>query len=284
MSFDPSDYRQKSRRNWGSVAGGWAKHADRMRDASMPVAMRMVDLARLQPGHSVLELAAGTGDTGFLAAETVRPGGTLICSDFAPEMLSVAQQRAEALGLDNVRFKQIDAESIDIHAASIDAVLCRWAFMLMADPGAALRECRRILRPGGRLVLATWAGPEDNPWASLVNRELVARNFLELPPEGAPGQFAWADPAAIEEHIADAGFVDEIAVEPVDVVFADPDFDAFWRSRIEMSTLAGDALRSLPADQLAELETAVRGALSPFARPDGSYAIPGRALVASATA
>ena len=74
-----------------------------------------------QPGDTLLELAAGPGDTGFLAAELIRPGGTLISSDFAPEMLTVAQERAAKLGITNVRFKQIDAEtSIDIEAASID--------------------------------------------------------------------------------------------------------------------------------------------------------------------
>ena len=87
----------------------------------MPVSSWMVDAVAPQPGDTLLELAAGPGDTGFLAAELVKPGGTLICSDFVPEMLTVAQERAQALGLDNVRFKQIDAEtSIDIEAASID--------------------------------------------------------------------------------------------------------------------------------------------------------------------
>ena len=131
----------------------------------MPVSMWMVDA--IQPaarGTRVLELAAGPGDTGFLAAELVQPGGTLITSDLAPEMLMVAQRRAEQLGLDNVRFKQIDAESsIDIEAASIDGVLCRWGYMLMADSETALRETRRVLKPGGRLALAAWTGPGGEP-------------------------------------------------------------------------------------------------------------------------
>ena len=109
--------------------------------------------SRRSPGIALLELAAGPGDTGFLAAELIRPGGELISSDLVPEMLMVAQRRAEELGLDNVRFKQIDAEtSIDIDAASIDGVLCRWGYMLMADPGdraardAARAQARRPAR------------------------------------------------------------------------------------------------------------------------------------------
>src|SRR5919198_3735025 len=133
----------------------------------MPVSAWMVEAIDPQPGHTVLELAAGTGDTGLLAAELIEPGGTLICSDFAPEMLATAQRRAEELGIRNVRFRQIDAETaIDLEAASVDGVLCRWGYMLMIDPGTALQETRRVLKSGGRLALAAWTGPEDNLWSS----------------------------------------------------------------------------------------------------------------------
>src|SRR3712207_671036 len=134
----------------------------------MPVSVWMVEAINPQPGHTVLELAAGLGDTGFLAAELVAPGGTLICSDFSPEMLSAAQERAARLGIRNVRFRQIDAETaIDQPAASVDGVLCRWGYMLMADPDTALRETRRVLKRGARVALAVWASPQDNQWSRI---------------------------------------------------------------------------------------------------------------------
>src|SRR3954452_12965488 len=173
-----SEYRQESRARWAESAKAWEAHAEQMRRATMPVSQWMIDAIGPQPGDSLLELAAGPGETGFLAAELIRPGGTLICSDVSPEMLSVAQRRAEELGLDNVRFKQIDADSsIDIEAASIDGVLCRWGYMLMADPNTALRETRRVLKPGGRVALAAWAAADDNPWVSILGRELTARGL-----------------------------------------------------------------------------------------------------------
>src|SRR3712207_383119 len=97
-----TDYRQASRQRWGRAATGWAKHADPQRRITMPVSVWMVEAINPQPGHTVLELAAGLGDTGFLAAELIEPGGTLICSDFSPEMLSAAQEHAEALRVRNV--------------------------------------------------------------------------------------------------------------------------------------------------------------------------------------
>src|SRR3954452_18393790 len=187
-----SDYRQESRASWQSAAASWDAHGESLRRETMPVSMWMVDALGPQPGDRLLELAAGPGDTGFLAAELIRPGGELICSDLVPEMLSVAQRRAAALGLDNVRFKQIDPDtSIDLEAASLDGVLCRWGYMLMADPVTALQETRRVLKPGRRVALAAWTGPEDNLWSALPMRELVRRGLAEPPDPSAPGQFAW---------------------------------------------------------------------------------------------
>src|SRR5919199_718082 len=99
------DFKQRSRSRWGESAKAWEAHAAQIRRDTMPVSQWMIDALGPQPGQTLLELAAGPGETGFLAAELIRPGGELICSDVSPEMLSVAQRRARELGLDNVRFK-----------------------------------------------------------------------------------------------------------------------------------------------------------------------------------
>ena len=121
---------------------------------TMPVSAWMVEAIAPQPGHTILDLAAGIGDTGYLAAELIEPGGTLITSDFAPEMLAAAQRRAQAKGITNVRFRQMDMNvPLDQPAASLDGVLGRWAFMLVNDGEAALTrgtthpQARRQRRP-----------------------------------------------------------------------------------------------------------------------------------------
>ena len=247
----------------------------------MPVSLCMVDAVSPQPGHRLLELAAGTGEVGFLAAELIQPGGELITSDFAPEMLSAAQERAKALGVEGVRFKQIDAESIDLEAGSLDGVLCRWGYMLMADPETALRETRRVLRPGGRVALAAWASAQDNPWSSLFGRELRRLGLAEAPEPGAPDQFAWAEPGVIEEQLASVGFVDDIRVQDVAWTIRYPDFDAWWKTTLEMSSRMREAIGGADAQQLREV---MRGAAGPFTAGDGSLAMPARTWVASAAA
>ena len=268
------------RDRWTRVARGWEQRADPYRRLTMPVAMWMVDAIAPQPGHTVLDLAAGIGDTGFLAAELIEPGGTLITSDYLPEMLSAAQRRAEALGVRNVRFKQIDAsQPIDIEAASIDGVLCRWGYMLMEDPEAALRETRRILRPGGRVALAAWMSADENQWSSLPVRLLIERGALERPDTSGPGQFAWAQEGIVAEHLEAAGFV-EYDVEPLDFTMRFPSVDDWWANSRAMGVLVNEARIDDEDAVLRDLAAAV----SQWTADDGSLAIPARTWVAAGTA
>jgi SAM-dependent methyltransferase len=276
--------RQESRARWSRTAPGWGARAEQLRRATMPVSSWMVDAIAPQAGDRVLELAAGPGDTGFLAAELIQPGGELITSDFVPEMLTVAQERAKALGIGNVRFKQIDAEtSIDIEAASIDAVLCRWGYMLMAEPVTALQETRRVLKPGGRLALAAWTEPDDNPWSALPARELIRRGLEERPEPGAPGQFAWAPEGLIGERLEEAGFVDyELDTVQFEITYAS--LDDWWESTRDFSMRFADAAAGMDEQTKAEIQAALGEAAAPFTAADGSLALPARTWVAAAEA
>jgi SAM-dependent methyltransferase len=273
----------ESRDRWVRAAEGWEKQADRFGKDSLPVSKAMVEAIAPQPGHEILDLAAGLGDTGFLAARAIGPDGTLITSDFAPEMLAAAQRRAQAKNITNVRFRQIDLSvPIDQAAASIDGVLCRWGYMLLEDPESALRDTRRILKQNGRLALAAWTGADENRWSSAPVKILQGRELIPPRPPG-PGQFAWADPELIEETMATAGFI-EPEITAVDFIVNYASIDDWWVAQTQMSTATGDADRAMDfatrSDVLAELEEAA----TPFLQPDDSLRIPARTWVATATA
>jgi SAM-dependent methyltransferase len=283
VSTDPEAYRAASHEQWSASAKGWGARAQELQEVLAPVSLWMVDAVAPQPGQTVLELAAGPGETGFLAAALIRPGGTLICSDFAEPMLEVARERAAELELDNVEFRRLDAESLALETASVDAVLCRYGYMLMADPEAALRETRRVLRPGGRVALAAWAPAQENPWTSIAGKVVRDRLGAPEPDPAAPGMFAFGPSGRLEGLLEDTGFTD-VRVETHDFTITYPSFEEWWETTHDLSKPLADMIDAMePPDREATLR-AIREAFVPFANEDGSLAFPARSLLGAAGA
>jgi SAM-dependent methyltransferase len=268
---------------WERAAAGWSAQRARMQSAAEPVSQWLIEAVDPQPGLRILELAAGPGDTGLLAAELLRPHGTLVLTDISEGMLDLARARAQELGISNVEFKVMDAEWIDLPTADVDGVLCRWGYMLLADPGAALRETRRVLKPGGTVALAAWTGPEDNLWASVPPAELVRMGAIEAPDPDAPGQFTWRDPAVIAEALEEAGFV-LAQIDQVDLTFRYPSLDDWWDAQLDLSVRLRDAVTTLTPEQRDELRDAIDEELATFVAADGSVTLPARTHVAAASA
>ncbi len=278
---DPETLRFETLSRWERAASNWGRRADRLQAASMPVSAWMVEQLSLQPGQRVLELAAGPGDTGFLAAELVRPGGTLICSDGTEAMLEVARARAAAAGIENVEFARLELEWIDLPTASVDAILCRWGIMLIVDPGAAASEIRRVLRSGGRIAVAVWDSSARNPWATIPGRALVELGHTTPPDPNAPGMFALAAPGRLQELLESAGFLDVI-VDGVDVDRAYPGVDAYIEEMLDLSGVFSEAFAGLSGPQRSELTSRIATLSELFTAADGSLLLPGRSLVAAA--
>jgi SAM-dependent methyltransferase len=209
--------------------------------------------------------------------------GGVIISDQAEAMLDGARARAEALGVSNVEFQVLNAEWIDLPLASIDVVLCRWGYMLVADPSAALAETRRVLRPGGRLALAVWDSAPQNPWALVPALELIERGVTTPPAPGTPGPFALGDSERVRQLLEQAGFT-EIEVQALDLEQHHPSFDSFWETTLDVSRSFHDAVLSRPENEIAEIRAGVTSRLDPYRGPDGALTIPARTLVAHASA
>jgi SAM-dependent methyltransferase len=268
---------------WGRAAAGWSKRAQSVREFGLPVSAWMLDHAGLQPGLRVLELAAGPGETGFLAAELIRPGGSLICSDATDEMLDVARARAQELGIENVEFKRIELEWIDLETASVDVVLCKWGLMFSIDPEAALREVRRVLRPGGRVALAVWDGPAVNPWATITTRALVELGHTKQPDPDAPGMFALARPGRLQSVLEAAGFLD-VLVDTVEPPRAFAGVEEYIAETDDLSSMFGEVFDPLSDEQRAAVVAKVAELAEPYAAADGVLRLPARTLVAAAEA
>jgi ubiquinone/menaquinone biosynthesis C-methylase UbiE len=184
------------------IAPTWERWRADIEDVSAPVREWLIGELAPQPGDTLLELAAGVGDTGFEAATLVGEQGRLICSDFSPAMLEAARRRGSELEISNVEYRVIDAERIELDTDSVDGVICRFGYMLMADPAAALAETRRVLRPEGRLTLAVWGAPERNPFFTAGPLGLALRALPDAEREAVKAQSA----AALERCVVDNGY------------------------------------------------------------------------------
>jgi SAM-dependent methyltransferase len=275
------DYRRTSYETWEAMAPGWERWRAQLEEAVAPVREWMLRELAPRPGDTVLELGAGAGDTGFAAAAIVGDRGRLISTDFSPDMVEVARRRGAELGLQNVDYRVMDAERIELDADSVEGVLCQSGYMLMADAAAALSETRRVLRPGGRLALSAWGAPERNPWASIGGRILIERGHMPPPDPEAPGVFSMASEERTRGLLEGAGFT-AVRTEEIPVRFAFRDLDEYERWVMEVAGPFALVVRGLSGREREALKTQLGEAFAPFVS-DGGYELPGVALTAVAS-
>lgn len=264
-----------------AIAPGWERQRPFVEAVCAPIRAWMVRELAPRPGDTLLELAAGAGDTGFEAATIVGDRGRLIASDFSPSMVEAARRRGAERGVANVDYRVIDAQRIDLETDSVDGALCQLGYMLMGDPAAALAETRRVLRAGGRLVLAVWGPPDRNPFFAATAAALVEHGHMPPPDPAGPGIFSMADPERTRALLADAGFED-VRVDEVGVRFAVADVDEYLTVTVDTAGPLAMVLRGLTDEQRDAVASSAERSLAPFAAAEG-LEIPGVALVARAS-
>jgi SAM-dependent methyltransferase len=270
------DYREASLGIWEQMAAGWEDDRHAVWEASRVVGEWLVDALDPKPGETVLEIAAGVGDTGFAAADRLGPSGRLISTDFSAPMVEAARRRADELGVSNADFRRMDAERMELDDDSVDGTLCRWGFMLMADPVAALRETRRVLRPGGRVAFSVWADPDANPWASVPARALIEHTGAKPPDPHAPGIFAMASEERTRE-LLDAAGLRPVRMEHVEMAWDFDSPDDHWRYVMDLAGALAMVIRSMPEREQAAVRRLTEERLEPVATPPG-YRLAGLCL------
>lgn len=268
---------------WRAVAAGWERQRAIVWESTRAVSERLVELLDPRPGETILELAAGPGDTGFLAAPRLQPGGRLLSTDVAPEMLDAARRRAHELSLGDgeVSFGLEDMTALSIADASVDGVLCRWGLMLVPDMDAAAGEIARVLRPGGRAALAVWAGQAENDWMTAPGRTALELGLSEPPDPEAAGPFRLSDEGRLRGLLESAGLAVEV-VEDVSVLWRVPSLAEWWDVARDTSRMLALALETATPELARALREGAEQRLERHVRRDGALAVPGLARVALA--
>jgi ubiquinone/menaquinone biosynthesis C-methylase UbiE len=150
---------------------GWDKAADyyesHWREQLAAAQKRLLELAGLQPGEKILDVACGTGLVTFDATESVGKDGEVVGTDISAAMVEKAARLAEERGLGQCRFLRSDAEKLELPDGYFDAVLCALGLMYFPDSEACFREMLRVSRPGGRVAAAVWGARKGCGWAEI---------------------------------------------------------------------------------------------------------------------
>lgn len=276
------ELKQLQRVAWSAAAAPWSRWWPVFEASAQSVNERLVELAGVEPGARVLDIASGLGEPACTAARVAGGAGAVVGVDFAPDMVARATARAKRLGLAQVRFVEQDAERLQL-GERFDVVLSRWGFMLMPDPVAALRAVRAHVAPGAPLALSWWAEPARVPFIALPMQVCHELHGTPLSAEDLPGPMRFGRPGAMEERLAAAGWSVEHVEEAV-VAMRYASVEEFLAFEGEMSSTLqklvrerGEAART---QVLAELERRAR----PSAGLDGALLLPSTVRIALARA
>ena len=207
--FDAMRFKQITREQWERAAEPWHRWGPVLEEwCALPTAT-MLDMAGVQPGHRVIDIAAGAGGQTLAAAGRVGPEGYVVATDLSPKILEYAQQNARDAGLMNVEIRVLDGERLDtLLAESFEAAICRFGVMYFPDKQAALAGIRHVLRRSGRFSAMVFTTAEKNPFFSIPVSIIRRRAKLPAPVSGQPGPFSVGAPGTLAGALAAAGFRD----------------------------------------------------------------------------
>ncbi len=257
--------------DWDSVAQAWAKWWPDIERNAAVVVERMLDLAGASGGERVLDVATGIGEPAVSAAGRVGPSGSVLATDISPTMISQGRDRAKDLGLENIEFREMDADHLDLPAGSFDLVLSRWGLMFVEDLDQVLRGLAELLKPGGRLVAAVWAEAPKVPMITFP--AAFFQDGLSLPPPqaGRPTPFDLADQEDLARRLRAAGF-GQVRSEPVTMTARFDSSEHYLRFRREVAH-PDPRLEAFSADRIEAVWAEVAAALRKMEQADGQLAL-----------
>jgi ubiquinone/menaquinone biosynthesis C-methylase UbiE len=233
---------------------------------------------RYLEGARVLDVGCGFGDSTLRIARRVGPAGEAVGVDCAENFIRDAGAEARKLGVDNARFFVGDAQSGDL-GGPYDHTFARFGTMFFEMPGAAMRNVRKALKPGGTFTQIVWRRREENPW--LHEAELCVKKIVPVVSHEetdqvhcGPGPFSMAGPDMVSTMLRGAGF-ERISFERYD---CDICIGRDMADAIEFAMALGPAgeIIRLAGEEGAirrpEVVAALKETLAPFARPDGIWA------------
>ena len=283
QGFDPLAYKQAQRTDWQSAAPGWRRWYDVLEaeTGGQAVSRRLVELAALGPGDTVLDIATGYGEPALTAARAVGRQGRVVATDIAEAMLAFGRERAAGAGLDNVEFVEADAEELRFADETFDAILSRQGLQFLTDLPGALARLHSYLKRDGRLAAAVWGSPDTVQFA-LSMAVILSELELPPPPAGRPGPFALADADALFRIVADAGFRD-VKTGAVTAIYETTSPEDFTQWTRDVAPPIANLVNGQPQEVQERIWRKVTEAWAALVTPDGRVRTENTAIWVAAT-
>ena len=278
-AIDPVEFRGAQREQWNTAATGWRKWSELIDNAAGAVSERLVELAGVEAGSRVLDVAAGYGEPSLSAARVAGPDGSVTATDISAEMLAYGRERASEAGLENIEFVESDASSLDFPEGSFDAALSRWGIIFEPDGEGAAGRVREFLKPGARMAISSWGPPDQVPMLGIPMGTAMKRLDVPPPPPGTPGPLSRPTPEALAGLLEGGGFSDvEVEEVTVPIEWSSPeDFTTFVR---EIAPPVTALIEPHPQEVQDETWAAIAEAAGKQAADDGSLSLENLALLA----
>ena len=281
-TFDPIKFKSTTREQWENAAEAWHRWGPFLGEWLGPATERMLDLAQVQTGSRVLDLAAGAGEQTLRAARRVGPDGRVLATDISPAILEYAARTAREAGLSQVATRELDGEVLDeLPAENFDAVISRVGLIYFPDQQKALAGMKRVLKPGGRIGAIVYSTPDNNAFFSVPVS--IIRRRAKLPPPflGQPGPFSLGADGVLAAALQRAGFRD-VAVDMIDAPVLLPSAAECVRFERESFGALHQMMATLSDDERADTWREIESALEKFEGPSG-FVGPCEMLVAVGT-
>lgn len=280
---EPAAFRASQREQWNTAATGWRKWSEHIDAAASGISKRLVELANVEPGSRVLDVAAGYGEPSLTAAGVAGPQGSVVATDISAEMIAFGRERAAAAGRGNIDFVESDAAGLEFPEQSFDAALSRWGIIFEPDGEGAAAHVRSFLKPGARMAISSWGPPDRVPFLGIPIRTVMERLDVSPPPPGTPGPLSRPTHEALGGLLSAAGFAD-VEVEDAEVTFEWESPEVFTTYVREIAPPITAMLKPHPPEVQEETWAAITEAVRPEVASDGKLRLSNLVLLAAGRA
>ena len=205
--FDPQHYKTTTKEQWQTAAEAWHRWHPTLKKWLGPATDLMLNMAEVREGYSVLDIAAGAGEQSITAAEKVGPSGYVLATDLAPKILDFALDLAKEKEINNIETKEMDSENLTLADNSFDTVISRVGLIFFPDQQKALKEMKRVLKPGGFVAAIVYSTADKNQFFSIPVSVIRKRAQLPPPLTGQPGPFSLGAEGVLDDAFKKAGFI-----------------------------------------------------------------------------